>query len=122
MANILIVDDLPEIRKNICRILKNIGHKIQEASNGVEALKLVHASDVDLIILDIMMPGKGGIETLVELADNKKVKKILITGFNVPQSEAFDKLIDHFGAECLLQKPFKKAELIAAVNCALQGK
>jgi CheY-like chemotaxis protein len=120
MAKILIVDDIPEIRKNICRILKSNGHDIQEASNGVEALEMVKMNDVDIIILDIMMPEKGGLETLIELAENKEIKKILITGFNLPQSEAFDKLIDHFGAECLLQKPFKKAELLKAVDNALR--
>jgi two-component system response regulator VanR len=120
MANILIVDDIAQIRKNISRVLIKEGHKINEACNGVEALNIIKNGDIDLIILDIMMPEKGGLETLIELSEFKKVKKILITGINVPQSDAFSRFMVHFGAKSLLQKPFKKTELLEAVNNALK--
>jgi CheY-like chemotaxis protein len=120
MANILIVDDIPVIRKSVCRILKKAGHNIIEASNGVEGLEEIRKNDIDIIILDIIMPEKGGVETLIELNEYKKLKKILITGINIPQSDAFKKLIDHFGAQVLLHKPFKKEELLKAVEQALK--
>ncbi|MBN1469179.1 MAG: response regulator [Fusobacteriaceae bacterium] len=116
MAKILIVDDSEDIRKSIKRTLEKHNHQIFEASNGLEALKILRENDFNLLILDIMMPTKGGIETLLETKNIKNLKKIIITGVVIAESEAFFNLIDHYGAKKILFKPFKKEKLIETVN------
>ena len=116
MAKILIVDDSEDIRKSIRRTLEKFNHQIFEASNGLEALKILRESNFNLLILDIMMPAKGGIETLLETKNIKDLKKIIITGVVIAESEAFTNLIDHYGAQKILFKPFKREQLIDTVN------
>ena len=116
MAKILIVDDSEDIRKSIKRTLEKYNHQTFEASNGLEALKLLHETKIDLLILDIMMPAKGGIETLLEIKNFKDLKKIIITGVVLTESDAFRSLIDHYGAKKILFKPFKKQELLDTIN------
>ncbi len=120
MANILIVDDVPVIRKNIIRTLEKYNHSIMEASNGIEALKLLHEKNFDLIILDIMMPNKGGIETLLDIKNIKSLKKIIITGVIQTDSEAFHNLINQFGVKKILFKPFTKKQLVDAIDEVLK--
>ena len=116
MAKILIVDDSAEIRNSIIRTLEKFNHQTFEASNGIEALKLLRETKIDLLILDIMMPAKGGIETLLEIKNFKNLKKIIITGVVLTDSDAFRNLIDHYGAQKILFKPFKKQELLDTIN------
>ena len=121
MANILIVDDVPVIRKNITRTLEKYQHSIMEASNGVKALKLLHEKKFDLIILDIMMPNKGGIETLLDIKNIQSLKKIIITGVIQTDSEAFHNLINQFGVKKILFKPFTKKQLVDAIDEVLKS-
>jgi DNA-binding response OmpR family regulator len=121
MAKILIVDDSAEIRNSIKRTLEKFNHQTFEAANGIEALKLLNEIKIDLLILDIMMPAKGGIETLLEIKSFKDLKKIIITGVVLTESEAFRNLIDHYGAKKILFKPFKKQELLDTINEVLEN-
>src|SRR5436309_15014632 len=80
---ILIVDDNEDIRR-ICGInLRFLGHVVIEASGGEESLALVQSEDPDLIILDVMMPGKDGLAVLAELrrrAETSEIPVILLSG------------------------------------------
>ncbi len=116
MAEILIVDDSEDIRKSIRRTLEKYNHQVSEASNGLEALKILGKNNFNLLILDIMMPAKGGIETLLEIKNIKNLKKIIITGVVIAESEAFSNLINQYGAQKVLFKPFKNENLIETVN------
>jgi len=118
MANILIVDDAVEVRSNLKKVLEKENHTIFEAQNGLDCLNLIKNNDIDLVILDIFMPEKGGIDTLMEIK-SLNIKKIIITGMPLSESDAFSSLINHYGAKKILFKPFKKNELIEAVEKAL---
>lgn len=119
MANILIVDDLAEVRNHIRIVAENNGHTIFEAKNGLECIKIIKENNIDLLILDILMPEKGGIETLVELKNYKDLRKILITGMHVNAPEIINDLGSRLGACSILFKPFRKNELIKAINDAI---
>lgn len=120
MRKILVVDDVDSVRSNIARTLVNEGYEVKEASNGTECLKYLRESKYDLIILDIMMPQKGGIDTLVEIKNFKDLKKIIITGMVLPESDAFQNLVKHYGAKSILYKPFKQQQLLDAINDAFK--
>lgn len=119
MANILIVDDAPEVRFNLKKTLEKENHTIFEANNGIDCLNIIHNNNIDLVILDIFMPEKGGIDTLMEIK-SLSIKKIIITGMPLSESDAFYNLINHYGAQKILFKPFKKMELIDSVANALK--
>jgi DNA-binding NtrC family response regulator len=120
MANILIVDDAAEVRANLKKTLEKENHTIFEAQNGIDCLKIIHNNNIDLVILDIFMPEKGGIDTLMEIK-SLEIKKIIITGMPLSESDAFYSLINHYGAKKILFKPFKKIDLIEAVSEALKS-
>lgn len=120
MADILIIDDEEVVRRSIRSILEPEGHVIREAATGKEGISTTHKQTPDLLITDIFMPDKDGLEVIQELRQKKPSLKILaITGGGVNRS--FDLLPQAkvFGARATLQKPFLREELIEAVDQAL---
>ena len=113
MYNILVVDDDKEIVKAIEIYLNKEGYNIIKAYNGEEALKKLEENEIHLIILDIMMPKKDGIETLKEIRKGKTIPVILLSA----KSEDEDKIegLD-LGADDYITKPFNPLELLARVN------
>lgn len=121
MANILIVDDDHICRKVVKNALELNGHLTNEAHNGKDALKILEDSSMDLVILDMMMPSMGGIETLIELEKRKiETRCIAVSGYFSEESEAFTKLLDRFGVEYLFGKPLMLDSFLTAVNDVLQ--
>ncbi|MCI8384643.1 MAG: response regulator transcription factor [Clostridia bacterium] len=117
MYNILVVDDDKEIVGAIEIYLKKEGYNILKAYNGNEALKNIKENEIHLIILDIMMPEKDGIETLEEIRKNKTIPVILLSA----KSEDYDKIGGlNSGADDYITKPFNPLELIARVNSNLR--
>ena len=88
MYNILVVDDDKEIVKAIEIYLGKENYKIYKAYDGEQALKQVQAKEIHLIILDIMMPNKNGIETLEEIRKYKNIPVIMLSA----KSEDIDKI------------------------------
>jgi CheY-like chemotaxis protein len=120
MATILIIDDIDYIRKSIRSILQALGYVILEASDGNEAIEVVRKNHVDLLITDVVMPKKGGIESLLEHKDElSSIIKIIITGEVTRESTAFITLATTLGVRKVLYKPFEKEELVTAVKEAL---
>lgn len=117
MVKILIVDDDINLRRLVKRYagLENI--LCDEAGNGSEALKKAAEATFDLIILDIMMPGMDGFETLTELRKTSEVPVIMLTAKN----EEYDRLVGFdLGADDYVPKPFSPKELMARVKAVLK--
>ncbi len=113
MYNILVVDDDKEIVNAIEIYLKREGYQIYKAYNGNQAIEQIKENEIHLIILDIMMPEKDGIETLEEIRKEKTIPVILLSA----KSEDYDKIQGlNTGADDYITKPFNPLELIARVN------
>ena len=98
---------------NINILLQKEGYNVLKAYNGEEALKIIRDNEVHLVVLDIMMPKKDGIETLKEIREEKCLPVIMLSA----KSEDEDKIegLD-LGADDYVTKPFNPSELIARVN------
>jgi CheY-like chemotaxis protein len=122
MASVLVVDDDEMIREVIRRALERGGHEVVEAAEGSEGLRKLKERTVDLMIVDVMMPKKGGIETLMELRRNQPaMKTIVITGKVDTDSASFKNLIHAFGVSRVFSKPFDLNELSSTVEQLLAG-
>ena len=113
MYNILVVDDDKEIANAIDIYLSREGYNIIKAYDGEEAIQKVNENEIHLIILDIMMPKKDGIQTLEEIRKNKTIPVIMLSA----KSEDYDKISGlDLGADDYITKPFNPLELIARVK------
>jgi len=122
MARILVVDDEELARFTIRDILETAGHEVDEATNGNEAISSQTADPFDLIITDIVMPEKEGVETIIELKrDYPDLKIIAISGGGRTKNVDYLKLADEFGADKILAKPFSEEELLERVDACLAG-
>ena len=115
---VLVIDDDMWINKMITKVLQSEGYEVFSAFNGKEGLDVLKANeDIDLIITDIVMPEKEGIETIIEIKKNYKDKKIIaISGGGKLKPEGYLLLAKKLGANEILTKPFDNDELINLVN------
>ncbi|MFL0249461.1 response regulator transcription factor [Clostridium neuense] len=114
---ILIVDDEKEIRDLIDIYLKNEGYKTLKAENGIAALELLKNNNIDLILLDIMMPKMDGIQTCMKIREEKNTPIIMLSA----KSEDIDKIMGlTTGADDYITKPFNPLELVARVKSQLR--
>ena len=114
---ILVVDDDKEIVGSISIFLKGEGYEVLKAYNGLDALEMLTENDVQLMLLDIMMPKLDGIKTLLKLRETKNIPVILISA----KSEDADKIFGlTAGADDYITKPFNPSELVARVKSQLR--
>ncbi len=117
MYNILVCDDDKEIVKAIEIYLSKEGYNVLKAYDGNECLKVINNNTIHLVILDIMMPKKDGIETLNEIRKNSSIPVIMLSA----KSEDEDKINGlNLGADDYVTKPFNPLELIARVNSGIR--
>lgn len=117
MYNILVVDDDKEITKAIEIYLGKENYQIFKAYDGEQALKQIKENEIHLVILDIMMPQKDGLETLEEIRKEKNIPVIMLSA----KSEDIDKINGlNCGADDYVTKPFNPVELIARVNALIR--
>lgn len=116
MARILVIDDQEAVRKLFRAILEDLGHQVEIADNGNTGLEAYHKSPIDLVITDILMPGKDGLEVIQELRqENPDVKIIVITSY---MNEYLFKTWE-LGITHSLLKPFQIQEVQKVVAEAL---
>ncbi len=116
-SKILIVDDEEDIREIVEIYLINEGFEVTQASNGIEALKVIEKQSVDLIILDIMMPEMDGIKTCLQIRKDRKIPIIMLSA----KAQDSDKILGlNIGADDYLVKPFNPLELVARVKSQLR--
>ena len=117
-GNLLIVDDERAIRLSLRTILANFGFEIVEAARGEEALALVRSSRFDAVLLDINMPGMGGIEVcriMRKTAPRLPIVMLTVQGSEDRKVEALDA-----GADDYITKPFQLRELTARLRAAVR--
>jgi CheY-like chemotaxis protein len=120
MANILIVDDQLSVQDMISRLLEQAGHKTWSAGSYDEALSLVGSLQLDLVITDLVMPEKPGLDLVAWLRKKKRrLPVIVISGYLSPQSQStIDDLLKR-GVKKIVSKPFDGETLLAAVRDTL---
>ena len=118
--HILVVDDEPDITALVAYHLAKQGFRVSTAANGVEAVKLAHDERPDLVVLDLMLPGRSGFEVLEELRrrpETASVGVILLTACN-DKSDRMRGLA--LGADDYIAKPFAPEELVLRVSAVLR--
>jgi two-component system KDP operon response regulator KdpE len=116
-GRILVVDDEPQIRRIMRTTLTSAGYEIDDAKTGEEALEKVREFRPDLVLLDINMPGMGGMATCRALRQDKSIAIIMLTVRNT-EKDKVDAL--DAGADDFVVKPFSTPELLARVRAALR--
>jgi two-component system OmpR family response regulator len=115
--HILVVDDNREIRDLVSRALVKEGFRVSTAADGKAMRDLLRDSAIDLILLDLMLPGDGGLALCRELRANSNVPIIMVTA----KGEEVDRVIGlELGADDYLPKPFGTRELVARINAVLR--
>ena len=114
MKRILVVDDDSELRNVLSRFLSKAGYPVDTAANGVQASALYRADAPDIVLTDIYIPDKDGLETLMELRRDFPAVKVIAMSGGAGNSNIL-KVASALGACRTLTKPFQPAELLAAV-------
>jgi DNA-binding response OmpR family regulator len=117
MARILVIDDDIEIIGMLKKTLVRSGYEVMVAADGDEALKLQKMTAADLIITDLIMPRKEGLETIMEFRrDYPSVKIIAMSGGGKLEPETYLKTANFLGAQATLAKPFELEEMLREVK------
>jgi CheY-like chemotaxis protein len=122
MARILVIDDDVQLRRLFVTILKRQGHEVLDAEDGDGGLGLYRQQQFDLVITDLIMPGKEGIETIMELRKiHPAVKIIAVSGGGRMGPEGYLSTAKSLGASETLTKPVEMDHFISTVNSVLSN-
>ncbi|MCK5673393.1 MAG: response regulator [Spirochaetales bacterium] len=117
MPTVMIVDDEELVRNMIYKSLNKTGYKVLTAENGKQAMGFVEKQKIDLIIADLVMPEKGGLELIMELARNyPDIKTIAISGKIPVENESITGLAEEFGVKAVFSKPLEIFDLLKIVK------
>jgi DNA-binding response OmpR family regulator len=122
MAKILIIDDDPGMRRTVSRILASAGHEVIEASDGLEGVDLFRKNHPDIVVTDIIMPNKEGIETILDLRMESPSTLILAISGGATNPAGSLVPLDYLGlakglgADGVLAKPFRAANLLQEID------
>jgi len=120
MARILVVDDEEQVRGMLRKMLERAGHEVIDAPDGNVAARLYRENPADLMIVDVLMPEKDGLETIIDLrGDFPDAKIIAMSGGGITGRLDLLPAAKHLGAACTLKKPFKRQELVDTIERVL---
>lgn len=123
MKKIIIIDDDIQCNRMVFRILENAGYEVCAAFNGVEGLKMFKQERPDLVITDLYMPEKEGLETIRELRQaDEKIRILAISGgsLNINVDEMLE-TAEMFGADDIMAKPLHLETFLHKVNTLLNA-
>ena len=120
MVRVLVIDDDPEIREVLEQALKSVGHEVFLAADGREGLNQCRATPADVVITDLFMPNRDGLETIVELRKDFPHTPIIAMSGHTAASPMLAIAL-RLGATAILEKPFPPAQLLAAVENVLRS-
>ena len=115
MNSILVIDDSEPVREYLTFILEKEGYKVATAEHGEEGLELFKKHRYDVVITDIAMPQKDGIETLIEIKEIDSASKVIVISGAERQSTLL-KIAGIFSADAMITKPFTSEAVLYAVN------
>lgn len=116
MPRILIVDDSPADRSALRKVLETRGYRVQEAADGKAAIRMQRTIPADLVITEILLPEKDGIETIVDLKRGfPDVKIIAISGGGAISPQIYLKMAMELGAARALKKPLDQHKMMETV-------
>jgi CheY-like chemotaxis protein len=122
MARILVIDDARFVRDVLRHFLEAAGHEVLEAEDGDQAIGIYQQQTPELVISDVIMPNKDGIETLRELRQiNPQIKVIAISGGARSGNLDYLEVARKLGADAILSKPFSRALLLQVVDGVLKS-
>ncbi len=117
MATVLVVDDEPIVREVVVRYLAREGHRTLEAGDGNVAREVIESSSLDLVVLDLMLPGTDGLELCRWIRGRSELPVIMLTA----RGEEADRIVGlELGADDYVTKPFSPRELAARVRSVLR--
>ena len=117
MKKILIIEDDKRLRVALAENLQNYGFEVSEAENGLDGINKHKERVADLIVMDIIMPEKEGIETIREIKrDYPSVKIIAISGGGVLGPDHYLNVALAIGADKAIKKPFRTEKLVETIN------
>lgn len=116
-ATILVVDDEPQLRRAMKATLVDLGYSVVEAKTGEEALERVKDGAPDLVLLDLNMPGIGGLETCRAIRESREMPIIVLSVRNTERDKV--QALDA-GADDYVTKPFGIQELLARIRAAMR--
>jgi CheY-like chemotaxis protein len=116
-CSILIVDDEPGIRELLSMILESAGHSVVVAEDGMEAPKVMASRQIDVVITDLLMPERDGLEFITEIrSKHPTVKIVAMSGGGHIARDSYLRIAKNFGAHYLLEKPFSQAGVLSAID------
>lgn len=122
MASIILVDDDDEFLALLSGTLTRAGHRVTVAFDGQQAVNLYKSRPTDLVITDLVMPGKEGIELIVELKGLfPEVKIIAVSGAGINALGEYLQMAKALGANRVLSKPFSVDQILNAISEVLDG-
>jgi len=117
LKKILVIEDDEQVCSMLKIVLEEEGYAVIDAPNGKVGMRLYRENGADLVITDLIMPEKEGIETIRELKrDNPNVKIIAMSGGGIIKPEEYLKIAERLGVQRTLTKPFKREEILEAVS------
>jgi len=122
MPRILLIDDNGPLRRTLEKVLQRNGYQVQVAADGGAALKLFVQQPFDLVITDLIMPGKEGLETIIELRHLQPALKVIaMSGGGLGNAGDYLAMARTLGATHALAKPFPYSQLLETVARELGG-
>ncbi|MBT4739845.1 MAG: response regulator [Rhodospirillaceae bacterium] len=122
-ANVLLVEDSPEVSLSVREILNGAGHSVDEATNGKEGLDKITSGTYDLVVSDIWMPEMDGIALLKEIRGAGNDVPVVVSSGGAPNAPLTytAPLASTFGANAVIYKPFEKEELLKTIDAVMSG-
>ncbi len=116
MARILVVDDDPDILRIMCVTLKAMGHQVEEAVNGNQAVALAHSTHPDLIFMDLMMPEMDGYEATRLLKAEQSTAGIPVVALTAKAMRGDEEEGRRAGMDAYVTKPFRISQVLETVQ------
>jgi len=120
MQTVLVIDDEWSIREVTTLMLEKAGFKAMTAASAEEGLACLSAAEVTAVVIDVVLPGKNGLEVALEVHQKKPgVPIVLMSGRISTDADSIQNFTGHFGISCSIAKPFTQDQLVSAIRNAI---